>query len=298
MRSLSEKLVKLSTTLNDIGLVDQSDAVKSLIRAASYGLREYNIYNINFNNLRDVLNTLHTVSNFILESRKSVSSGSLDTIKLILEALIAPAYYEGQERESGNLISHDDSSVAPFSLSDRQASMNENAIKVVEKSLKYLIENKDWYKDNILKIPHVEVISERSGGVRREPVSMLGEYNEAILNLETLIEQMKEMDREHKAAASPGHVKSLPNIEQEEYRPDLIPAKYEVGQKVKVYASNPYKYFLVGSDYEKGAKGEVESVQLRNNAPAEYSVLFYFREADGGDQLDFGIMEEDIRPIE
>ena len=298
MRSLDGKLAKLSTALNDIGLVDQSDAVKSLIRAASYGLEEYKVYNINFNGLRDVLSALRTVNDFILESRKSVSSGSLDTIKLVLAALIAPAYYEDQERESGNFISYDDSSVAPFSLSDRQASMNENAIKVVEKSLRYLIENKDWYKDNILKIPHVEVTTERSGGVRLEHVFMLGEYNEAISDLQTLVGQMKEMDEEHKAAASPDHVRRLPEIRQEEYRPNLIPARYEVGQKVKVYASNPYKYFLVGSDYEKGVEGEVESVQLRNNAPAEYSVLFYFDKAEGGNQLGFGIMEEDVRSVE
>ena len=78
----------------------------------------------------------------------------------------------------------------------------------------------------------------------------------------------------------------------------LIPAKYEVGDKVKVYASNPYKYMMVGSNYQKGAEGEISRVQLRNNAPAEYSVLFYFDEDEGGDQLDFGIMEEDIRPLD
>lgn len=267
---MHNKIKSLSINLRKMALDAEADRLDDLFKKII-------VDDFEFKNISDVISGISSISPHI------TGEGLGNKLKLVKEYLKPIANREAEQ--SGGKI--DDFLLNVENVGD--------ITMVVKKAFDYISDNQDKYQNSgLLNEPHEIVRFERSGWNEvdeyRYTVDLSSYYDNALKVLDSLLRGMRSMESDR-------YSKSHAYIEVDRGQ-QLIPAKYEVGDKVRVYASNPYKYMMVGSNYQKGAEGEISRVQLRNNAPAEYSVLFYFDEDEGGDQLDFGIMEEDIKPLD
>lgn len=273
---MHNKIKSLSISLRKMALDAEADRLDDLFRKTI-------VDDFEFKSISDVISGLSSISPHI------TGEGLGDKLKLVKEYLKPIAMRidyqlnksEQSEGDHGDFL---------LNVGNRG-----DVTMVVKKAFDYISDNQDKYQySGFLDEPHEIVRFERSGWDEVDEysysVDLSSYYDNALKVLDSLLRGMRSMESDR-------YSQSQPYIEADEGQ-YIVPAKYEVGDKVKVYASNPYKYMMVGSNYQKGADGEISRVQLRNNAPAEYSVLFYFGEDEGGNQIDFGIMEEDIRPLD
>mgnify|MGYP003975810459 FL=1 len=264
------KIKSLSGSLRKMALDVEADRLDNLFRKII-------VDDFEFKNISDVVSGLSSISPHI------TGEGLGNKLKLVKEYLKPIA-----KRESGE----SDGKIDDFLLNVENRG---DVTMVAKKAFGYISDNQDKYQNSgLLDEPHEIVQFERSGWDEAEgyrySVDLSSYYDNALKVLDSLLRGMRSMESDR-------YSQNQPYIEADE-RQYIVPAKYEVGDRVKVYASNPYKYMMVGSNYQEGAEGEISRVQLRNNSPAEYSVLFYFDEDEGGNQFDLGIMEEDIRPLD
>ena len=267
---MHNKIKSLSISLRKMALDAEADRLDDLFKKTV-------INDFEFKNISDVIGGITSVIS-------SISDESLENKLGQIIYHLNPIAKRESEQSSGNMGEF------LFEIENRG-----DITMIIKKAFDYISDNKGRYQNSgILDIPYEVVRFERAGWDEVEEIKsyidLSKSYNKSLDIFSSLLKDMRAMESDR-------YSQSQPYIEADEGQ-YIVPAKYEVGDKVKVYASNPYKYMMVGSNYQKGAEGEISRVQLRNNAPAEYSVLFYFDEEEGGNQLDFGIMEEDIRPLD